>query len=300
MSSRLRLVTLSLAALAATTMLSPPARSATLSTYAGPTCSGSYIYVLPDLPVASSTASSSSSSSSSSSVPFSSGHASSGSRPQRTSSVSLTNLDGTNAAAITVCGYASGAFIGGSGVALPANNALVAIDPTPTTTSATTIGLTTLLGGASVTTYTTISVVIASDRPLALGGASGSIRDGVRASGGSVATADLAFANAGEVASGAGVLFLANPTASAVSYTVTFFKADGTLVATSAAGSVAAYQGARVAISSLTDSAGTALTLTGAEIVHVKTASGVLGGTLFKGNLASGYFGSTQGTYSPY
>lgn len=297
MSSRLRLATLSFAALAATTMLSPPARSATLSTYAGPTCSGSYIYVLPDLPVASSTASSSSSSSS---VPFSSAHAASGSRPQRTSSVSLTNLDGTNAAAVTVCGYASGAFIGGSGVALPANNALVAIDPTPTTTSATTIGLTTLLGGASLTTYTTISVVIASDRPLALGGASGSIRDGVRASGGSVATADLAFANAGEVASGAGVLFLANPTASAVSYTVTFYKADGTLVATSAAGSVAAYQGARVAISSLTDAAGTALTLTGSEIVHVKTTSGVLGGTLFKGNLASGYFGSTQGTYSPY
>lgn len=299
MSSRLRLVTLSLAALAATTMLSPPARTATLSTYAGPTCSGSYIYVLPDLPVASSTASSSSSSSSSS-VPFSSSHAGSGSRPQRTSSVSMTNLDGANAATITVCGYASGAFVGGSGVALPANNALVAIDPTPTTTSATTIGLATLLGGATLTNYTTISVVIASDRPLALGGASGSIRDGVRASGGSIATADLAFANAGEVASGAGVLFLANPTASAVSYTVKFYKADGTLAATSAAGSVAAYQGARVAISSLTDSGGTALTLTGAEIVHVTAASGVLGGTLFKGNLASGYFGSTQGTYSPY
>ncbi len=297
MSSRLRLLTLSLAALAATTMLSP-ARSATITTYAGPTCSGSYIYVLPDLPVASST--SSSSSSSSSSVPFSTSHGNAGNRPQRSSSVSMTNLDGTNAATVTVCGYAAGAFVGGSGVALAANNALLAVDPTPTTTSATTIGLTTLLGGVTLANYTTISMVIASDRPLALGGASGSARDGIRASGGSVATADLAFANAGDVAEGAGVLFLANPTATAISYTVSFYKADGTLVATSAAGSVAAYQGTRLAISGLKDSAGTALTLTGAEIVHVTAATGVLGGTLFKGTLASGYFGSTQGTYSPY
>lgn len=292
MSSRLRLLTLSLAALAATTMLSPPARTATLTTYAGPTCSGTYIYVLPDLPVASSTSSSSSSSTTA--------HGNPGNRPQRSSSVSLTNLDGTNAAAVTVCGYAAGAFIGGSGVALAANNALQAIDPTPTTTSATSIGLTTLLGGATLANYTTISVVIASDRPLALGGAHGSARDGIRASGGSVATADLAFANAGAVADGGGVLFLANPTAAAVGYTVSFYKADGTLVATSAAGSVAAYQGTRLTIASLTAAGGAALTLTGAEIVHVTTSGGLLGGTLFKGNLASGYFGTTQGTYSPY
>lgn len=290
MSSRLRLLTLSLAALAATTMLSPPARTATLTTYAGPTCSGAYIYVLPDLPVASSTSSSSTSATS---------HGSPGTR-QRSTSVSMTNLDAADPAAVTVCGYSAGAFIGGSGVALPTNNALLAVDPTPTTTSATTIGLSTLLGEATLTGYTTISIVIASDRPLALGGAHGSARDGVRASGGSVATADLAFANAGAVAEGAGVLFLANPTAAAVGYTVSFYQADGTLVATSAAGSVDAYQSARLAISSLTDAGGTALTLTGAEIVHVTASGGVLGGTLFKGNLASGYFGSTQGTYSPY
>ncbi len=302
MSRHLRLATLSLAALAATTLLSPAGRAATIASYAGPTCSGAYVYVLPDLPIASA---SSSSSSSSSATP---GHGRPGGGPgggegggrQRATQVSLTNLDGANAAAVTVCGYAAGAFIGGASVGLAANNALAAIDPTPSTTSATVVGLTTLLGGATLTNYTTVSVVIASDRPLALGGAHGSAREGIRASGGSIATADLAFANAGPVGEGGGVLFLANPTASAVGYTVTFYKADGTLVATSAAGSVAAYQSARLAISSLTGTGGAALTLTGAEIVHVTASGGVLGGTLFKGNLSSGYFGSTQGAYSPY
>ncbi len=299
MSRHLRLATLSLAALAATTLLSPAGRAATIASYAGPTCSGAYVYVLPDLPIASASSSSSSSASATPTHGRPGGGGEAGGR-QRATQVSLTNLDGTNAAAVTVCGYAAGAFIGGTSVGLAANNALAAIEPTPSTTSATTIGLSTLLGGAALASYTTVSVVIASDRPLALGGAHGSARDGIRASGGSIATADLAFANAGPVGEGGGVLFLANPTASAVGYTVTFYKADGTLVATSAAGSVAAYQSARLAISGLTGTGGAALTLTGTEIVHVTASGGVLGGTLFKGNLSSGYFGSTQGAYSPY
>ncbi len=280
--------------------LGPAAAGAvTLTAYSGPTCSGSYVYVLPELPIASGSAGTTGSDApargpGNQSGPFQQlGGASSGATgAQRASTVTLSNLDSANSAAVTVCGYASGSFLGGTSLTLGANNQLLAIDPTPSTTTATTIGLSSLLNGADLTGSSKISLVVAADRPIAAGAIFGAAAVGALRTGeGSYARSDLAFPNVGRAATD-GVLVVSNPGATTASFTLSFYQADGTLIGVSATQTASAYQSQRITLAGLTDSGGAALTLTNAATLHVISSTGVLGGNLFPGSPASGHVGS--------
>jgi hypothetical protein len=256
----------------------------TLTPLTGPTCTGTNVYVLPHL-----------------STEHDGDDDDQDSR--FTSVVMIANLNPTTDATIQACGYNNGSFLGGTSFTLPVNNRLFAIDPPPEGTPAPgtmPVPLASLFNLTTLPDNIAFHAAIASNIPLAIEsgfvGPRSHLFTIVRAG---LAGTVLGSAHFGTMAIFPGTLFLSNPNNAAVTYNLTFYNDDGTVAAKTGDSSLAAFMGARLELSQLTDGSGNPLGLKNYYSLRVSATGGTLGGITFIRSIGNQLVGNAMAQIKP-
>ena len=252
----------------------------TFTPITGPTCTGTYMYVLPHLSTENETASS-----------------------RFISVVMIANLNPSTTATLQACAYNDGAFIGGTSFSLPSNNRVFAEDPPPSGTppaGQTPVALASMFNTITLPPNTGFHAVIASNIALAVeSGFVGPVTGIFTIARAGLAGTVLGTAHFGVLPVYPGTLFISNPNNATVTYSIVFFNDNGTVAAQTGNLTLAPFKRARFEVSALTDANGVSLGLKNYYSLRVNATGGTLGGLTIIRTLAGNYVGNAMAQILP-
>ncbi|MBI1778574.1 MAG: hypothetical protein HYR63_24810 [Proteobacteria bacterium] len=248
----------------ATSCAFPALAQPTFTPLVGPSCTGTYVYPIPHLSTEADAATT-----------------------RYTTVLIIADLNPTTAASIQACAYNGGTYIGGTSFTLPINNRIYATDPpTPGTPAPGTrpIALASLFNLIQLPTNSAFPAVLTSNVPLEIEyGFVGPTNRLFAFAHPALAGTVLGLAHIGSLPGlYPGFLIVSNPNNSAVTYNLTFYNDDGTVVVQLGSLSLAAFQRQRFDLSSITDSSGNMISLRSYYSARINsTAGGPIGAVSF-------------------